>query len=67
MSDSLTRLATQLEHLIDKTWNLHTNVNEFQSQARVDQILNEIIGLLKDVDQMKGQFQDVHVPGQLMK
>jgi hypothetical protein len=69
MSDSLAKLSTELEYLIDKTWNLYVTVTDFQpqSQPRVDQVLNEIIGLLKDVDQMKGQFQDIHIPGQLLK
>ncbi|UJR36363.1 hypothetical protein I4U23_029089 [Adineta vaga] len=68
MSDSLSKLSTELEYLIDKTWNLYVTVTDFQaqSQPRVDQVLNEIIGLLKDVDQMKGQFQDVQIPGQLL-
>lgn len=69
MSDSLTKLSTELEYLIDKTWNLYVTVTDFQaqSQPRVDQVLNEIIGLLKDVDQMKDQFQNVDIPGQLLK
>lgn len=69
MGEPLARLATELENLIDRTWTLHVTVTEFepQSQTRVDQLLNEIIGLLKDVDQMKGQFQDIHIPGQLLK
>jgi len=69
MSESLTKLSTELELLIEKTWNLYVNVTGFQaqSQLRVDQVLNEIIALLKDVDQMKGQFQDIQIPGQLLK
>ncbi|CAF1052301.1 unnamed protein product [Rotaria sp. Silwood1] len=68
MSDSLTKLATELEYLIDKIWNLYVTVTDFQpqSQSRVDQILNEIIGLLKDIDQTKGQCQDINIPGQLL-
>ena len=69
MSESLTKLSTELESVIEKTWNLYVTVTGFQaqSQSRVDQVLNEIIGLLKDVDQMKDQFQDIHIPGQLLK
>ncbi|CAF1006990.1 unnamed protein product [Adineta steineri] len=68
MSDSLPKLKTDLEYLIEKTWNLYVTVTDFQaqSQPRVDQVLNEIIGLLKDVDQMKGQFQEIQIPGQLL-
>ena len=69
MSDSLTKLSTELEYLIDKTWKLYVTVTDFQpqSQSRVDETLNEIIELLKNVDQMKGQFQDINIPGQLLK
>lgn len=69
MSESLGKLSTELEYLIDKTWNLYVTVTDFQpqSQPRVDQVLNEIIGLLKDIDQMKDQVKDVQIPGQLLK
>lgn len=69
MNESLNKLSTELEYLIDKAWNLHISVTDFQaqSQPRVDQLLNEFIFLLKDIDQMKGQFQDIHIPGQLLK
>ena len=69
MGEPLAKLATELENLIDKTWTLHVTVTEFepQSQPRVDQLLNETIGLLKGIDQMKGEFQDIHIPGQLLK
>ncbi|CAF1646726.1 unnamed protein product [Adineta ricciae] len=68
MSDPLSKLSTELEYLIEKTWTLYVTVTDFQaqSQPRVDQVLNEIIGLLKEVDQMKGQFDNVQIPEQLL-
>lgn len=69
MNESLNRLAIELENLIDRTWNLYVNVADFQaqSQGRIDENLNEIIRRLQNVDQMKGQFENIKVPRRLLE
>ncbi|CAF0778350.1 unnamed protein product [Didymodactylos carnosus] len=68
MNEHLTKLEKELEQMINMTWNLGVTVTDFQtqSQTRLYQLLESLINSLKEVDQMKIHFNDIHIPGQLL-
>ncbi|CAF1292589.1 unnamed protein product, partial [Didymodactylos carnosus] len=68
MNEHLPKLEKELEQLINMAWNIGVTVTDFEpsSQALLNQSLENLINSLKEIDQMKIHFSDIHIPGQLL-
>ncbi|XP_048525670.1 mediator of RNA polymerase II transcription subunit 10-like isoform X1 [Dendroctonus ponderosae] len=64
MDSSFKNLEAQLEMLIENARQMHIIVSDFhpQSQNALNQKLQSMVHGLQEVDKLKSQFQDVHVP-----
>lgn len=61
---SLENLETQLELFIENVRQIHIIVSDFQPQSQtvLNQKLQSLVHGLQEVDKLKSQVQDVHVP-----
>ncbi|KAI4471915.1 mediator of rna polymerase ii transcription subunit 10 [Holotrichia oblita] len=64
MASSLENLETQLEMFIENVRQIHIIVSDFQPQSQnvLNQKLQSLVHGLQEVDKLKSQVQDVHVP-----
>ncbi|KAL4234131.1 Mediator of RNA polymerase II transcription subunit 10 [Mactra antiquata] len=64
MADRFENLEEQLERFIENTRQLGIIVSDFQPQGQnaLNQKLQTMVQGMQEIDKMKGQMQDVHVP-----
>jgi mediator of RNA polymerase II transcription subunit 10 len=64
MASSLENLETQLEMFIENVRQIHIIVSDFQPQSQnvLNQKLLALVHGLQEVDKLKSQVQEVHVP-----
>lgn len=64
MTSSLENLETQLEMFIENVRQIHIIVSDFQPQSQnvLNQKLQALVHGLQEVDKLKTQVKDVHVP-----
>ncbi|XP_017775943.1 PREDICTED: mediator of RNA polymerase II transcription subunit 10 [Nicrophorus vespilloides] len=64
MASSLENLESQLELFAENVRQIHIIVSDFQPQSQnvLNQKLQALVHGLQEVDKLKSQVQDVHVP-----
>ncbi|XP_046993521.1 mediator of RNA polymerase II transcription subunit 10 [Schistocerca americana] len=64
MAASLENLETQLEMFIENVRQIRIIVGDFQPQGQnvLNQKIQTLVHGLQEIDKLKGQVQDVHVP-----